>query len=74
MAKFTVRHNESVFLPYFVENNKIVYVMDGTSADNRRISFKSEVACQQFCKKHRCGYMVIYTKRVEYNYERSKKK
>ena len=55
MAKFTVRHNESVFLPYFVENNKIVYVTDGTTADNRRISFKSEGACQQFCRKHRCG-------------------
>lgn len=73
MAKFSVLYNESVFLPYYTENNKIVYVSDGNTNDNRRISFNTETACQQFCKKHRCGYIQIYTKRYEYKLERAKK-
>ena len=73
MAKFEVKHSESVFLPYYIDGNKIVYVMDGNSNENRRISFNGEVACQQFCKKHRCGYMQIFTKRYEYKLERVKK-
>ena len=70
MAKFEVKFSETVFLPYYIDNGKMVFVTDGTSKDNHRISFKQEYEAQAFCKKHRCGYMQIYTKRFEYKLDK----
>lgn len=71
MARFEVKSSESVFLPYYNDNGKIVFVKDG--ADMKRISFSKEYEAQAWCRKHRCGYIQMFTKRFEYKLDKTNK-